>query len=34
MSFVKKYLPNICEIENFYEEYDALKILKFIFKDI
>ena len=27
MSFVKNYLPNICEIENFYEEEDVLKIL-------
>ena len=28
MSFVKNYLPNICEIENFYEEDDVLKILE------
>ena len=28
MPFVKNYLPNICEIENFYEEGDILKILE------
>ena len=28
MSFVKNYLTNVCEIENFYDEDDAEKILE------
>lgn len=28
MSFVKNYLPNVCEIENFYNEDEAKKILE------
>ena len=28
MSFVKNYLTNVCEIEKFYDEDDAEKILE------